>query len=292
MMAPMRFGIMFANTVGFSTEEGAKALASAADDTGIESLWAVEHVVVPSGYRSTYPYSPDGKMPGGEDFPIPDPLIWLAYVAAASTHVKLATGVAIVPQRNPIYTAKEVATLDQLSGGRMILGVGAGWLEEEFDALGVPFARRGERLDEYVAAIRALWTQDKPSFDGEFVSFTEAICRPQPVNGTVPIVVGGHTERAARRAGRLGDGFFPATPDLKLLARLIDVMRRSAEEAGRDPDAIEVSAGGLADAGFVERLAALGVRRMVLPPLSWDPAGIRPALESFASDVIAKVGDA
>ena len=112
------------------------------------------------------------------------------------------------------------------------------------------------------------------------------------MNGTVPIVVGGHTERAARRAGRLGDGFFPATPDLKLLARLIDVMRRSAEEAGRDPDAVEVSAGGLADAGFVERLAALGVRRMVLPPLAWDPAGIRPALESFASDVIAKVGDA
>lgn len=292
MMAPMRFGIMFANTVGFSTQDGAKALAEAADDTGIESLWAVEHVVVPSGYESTYPYSPDGKMPGGEEFPIPDPLIWLAYVAAASTRVKLATGVAIIPQRNPIYTAKEVATLDQLSGGRMILGVGAGWLEEEFDALGVPFGRRGERLDEYIAAIRTLWTEEKPTFDGEFVSFTEAICRPQPVNGTVPIVVGGHTERAARRAGRLGDGFFPATPDLALLTRLIDVMRRSAEEAGRDPGTIEVSAGGIPDAGFVERLAGLGVSRMVLPPLAWSPREIRPALEAFAEEVIAKVGDA
>lgn len=292
MMAPMRFGIMFANTVGFSTQDGAKALAEAADDTGIESLWAVEHVVVPSGYESTYPYSPDGKMPGGEEFPIPDPLIWLAYVAAASTRVKLATGVAIIPQRNPIYTAKEVATLDQLSGGRMILGVGAGWLEEEFDALGVPFGRRGERLDEYIAAIRTLWTEEKPTFDGEFVSFTEAICRPQPVDGTVPIVVGGHTERAARRAGRLGDGFFPATPDLALLTRLIDVMRRSAEEAGRDPGTIEVSAGGIPDAGFVERLAGLGVSRMVLPPLAWSPREIRPALEAFAEDVIAKVGEA
>jgi probable F420-dependent oxidoreductase len=195
----MRFGIMFANVLGFGTPEGAKALASAADDTGIESLWTVEHVVVPSGYASAYPYSDDGRMPGGEDSPIPDPFIWLSYVAAASTRVKLATGVAILPQRNVVYTAKEIATLDVLSGGRVVLGVGAGWLEEEFDALGVPFRRRGERLDEYIRALRVLWADDKPSFDGEFVRFTEALCRPQPVDKRVPIVVGGHTDRAARR---------------------------------------------------------------------------------------------
>lgn len=283
MMATMRYGIMFANTVGFATPDGAKELASAAEDTGIESLWAVEHVVVPSGYQSEYPYSEDGRMPGGEALPIPDPLIWLAYVAAASTTLKLATGVAIVPQRNPIYTAKEVATLDQLSGGRMILGVGAGWLEEEFDALGVPFAGRGERLDDYIGAIRALWSQDKASWDGPYVSFADAICQPQPVAKSVPIVVGGHTERAARRAGRLGDGFFPATADLDLLRRLIEVMRRSAEEAGRDPDAIEVSSGGLPDPRFVETLEAMGVSRMVVPPPGWDAARIRPGLEKMAA---------
>ena len=120
MMGPMRYGIMFANTVGFTTPEGARELASAAEDNGIESLWAVEHVVVPSGYQSEYPYAKDGKMPGGEALPIPDPLVWLSFVAAASTTLKLATGVAIIPQRNPIYTAKEVASVDRISGGRFL----------------------------------------------------------------------------------------------------------------------------------------------------------------------------
>jgi probable F420-dependent oxidoreductase len=286
----MRFGIMFANVLGFGTPEGAKALASAADDTGIESLWTVEHVVVPSGYASAYPYSDDGRMPGGEDSPIPDPFIWLSYVAAASTRVKLATGVAILPQRNVVYTAKEIATLDVLSGGRVVLGVGAGWLEEEFDALGVPFRRRGERLDEYIRALRVLWADDKPSFDGEFVRFTEALCRPQPVDKRVPIVVGGHTDRAARRAGELGDGFFPGRTELETLAHLIGVMRRSAEAAGRDPDGIEVSAFGDTDPAGVDALRELGVTRIMIFPPAFDAAGIRPALEAFAENVIAKVG--
>ncbi|MEO7555090.1 MAG: TIGR03619 family F420-dependent LLM class oxidoreductase, partial [Acidimicrobiales bacterium] len=165
----MRFGIAYSNVLGFGSAAGAKALASAAEDVGIESLWTVEHVIVPAGYQSTYPYSADGRMPGREDSPIPDSFTWLAFVAASSTKVKLATGVAILPQRNIIYTAKEIATLDQLSEGRVILGVGAGWLEEEFKALGVPFARRGERLDEYIKALRVLWCEDKPTFHGEFV---------------------------------------------------------------------------------------------------------------------------
>jgi probable F420-dependent oxidoreductase len=286
----VRFGIFFANTMGFATPEGARALARAAEDTGFDSLWTVEHVVVPSGYESSYPYSKDGKMPGGEDFAIPDPLVWLAYVAGVSSTIRLATGVAILPQRNVVYTAKEVATLDQLSGGRVSLGVGAGWLREEFDALGVPFARRGARLDEYIRALRALWSEDKPTFRGEFVDFTDAICRPQPVDKHVPIVVGGHTERAARRAGELGDGFFPGRSKPEELAGLLAVMRRSAEEAGRDADAIEVTVTGRTDPANVEALRELGVSRVVVPPPAFDAAGIGPALEAFATDVIAKVG--
>ena len=285
----MRFGIAFANTMGFATPEGARALAQAAEDTGIESLWTVEHVVVPAGYESTYPYSQTGRMPGGEDSPIPDPLIWLSYVAGVSSTLKLATGIAILPQRNVIYTAKEVATLDQMSGGRMVLGVGAGWLKEEFDALGVPFERRGARLDEYIKALRVLWGDDKPTYHGEFVDFTEAMCRPRPVAGQVPIVVGGHTDRAARRAGELGDGFFPGRSSPERLRRLIDVMRASAEEAGRDPDAIEVSAPGPLDPAGIETLRELGVSRVMVPPLAADAGGIRGALETFANDVIAKV---
>jgi alkanesulfonate monooxygenase SsuD/methylene tetrahydromethanopterin reductase-like flavin-dependent oxidoreductase (luciferase family) len=116
----------------------------------------------------------------------------------------------------------------------MVLGVGVGWLEEEFDALGVPFAKRGRRLDEYIQAIRALWTEDRAGFHGEFVDFDGCISRPRPVNGTVPIVVGGHTEAAAKRAGRLGDAFYPGRGSAEEISHLIDVMKRAADEAGRD----------------------------------------------------------
>ena len=131
----------------------------------------IEHIVVPKGYESTYPYSADGKLPGGEYSPMPDPLIWLTWVAAHSTKVRLGTGILILPLRNPVVLAKEVATLDRLSGGRVTLGVGVGWLEEEFDAIGVPFAARGRRTDEHIAAMRELWTATDPTYSGEFVSF-------------------------------------------------------------------------------------------------------------------------
>lgn len=272
----MRFGVMFANTGHGSSPEGAVALARAAEDGGFHALWTVEHVVVPSGYQSQYPYDASGKMAGGaEDFDLPDPLIWLAYVAARTERIRLATGILIVPQRNPVITAKEIASLDHLSGGRMILGVGAGWLAEEFDALGVPFTDRGRRLDEYIAAMRALWTEDKATFQGEFTSFTDCISRPRPVNGTVPIVVGGHSPAAARRAGRLGDGFFPGSGSIDELASLVPVMRGAAAEAGRDPDAIEFIAGAAARPGpqldeRIEQLAEIGVSQAVLPAFPPD----------------------
>ena len=286
----MKFGIIFGNMGPFGmSAEGAKAIATAADDVGIESIWTVEHVVVPEGYQSPYPYSADGTMQGPEDMAIPDSFTWLSYIAALTTKVKLATGVAILPQRNVIYTAKEMATLDQLSGGRVILGVGAGWMKEEFDALGVPFERRGARTDEYIEALRVLWGDDKPEFHGEFVDFAPLYCRPQPVNKSIPIVIGGHSDASARRAGRLGDGYFPGRGDAETLTRILGIMRTSAEEAGRDPDAIEVSAGGALDPAGIEKMRELGVSRIMIPPLAFDPAGIRPALEQFAENVIAKV---
>jgi probable F420-dependent oxidoreductase len=286
----MKFGIMAANVL-FGDGEGAKAVATAADDLGYESIWTVEHAVVPAGYQSWDPYSNSGKMGGPDDMSIPDSFTWLAYIAAVTTRIKLATGVAILPQRNPIYTAKELATLDQLSGGRVILGAGAGWMKEEFDVLGVPFERRGERMDEYIRALRVLWADEKPTFDGEFVSFTDTYCRPQPVNKTIPIHIGGRSDRAARRAGELGDGFFPGRCDHEVLVWAIDVMRRTAEKVGRDPDAIEVTAVGAKDPAGVENLRKLGVSRIVIPPLAMDKDGIRGALESFANDVMAKVSE-
>ncbi len=261
-----------------------------AEEFGIESLWAVEHVVVPKGYQSPYPYSPDGRMPGPEDSPIPDPLVWMTWVAAHTTSIRLATGVIILPQRNPLVLAKELATMDVLAKGRITLGIGVGWLEEEFTALGIPFSQRGARTDEAVAALRAAWTQSPASHHGKYFDFTEVHVAPKPVQpGGVPIVVGGHTEFAARRAGRLGDGFFPAQGGVAELPALLEVMRKEAAEHGRDGDAIEVTAGASFDLDEIRRLGDLGVSRLMIPPLAFDPDGLRAALDRFQNDVITKV---
>ena len=289
----MQFGIAFANTGPFAHPAAAVEFAQAAEAAGFESLWTVEHVVVPSGYDSPYPYDPSGKMPGGEDFPIPDPLIWLSYVAAATSRIHLATGILILPQRNPVVLAKELATLDHLSNGRMILGIGVGWLEEEFDAIGVPFAERGRRTDDHVAAMRALWTQDKATFHGEFTNFDHCISRPQPVQGSIPVHIGGHTDIAAKRAGRLGDGFFPGKGSHEELARSFDLVRRTAVEHGRDPDAIEMTTGVRGAVGAraldeVKALADIGTHRVILPAFLFyaDPVG---TLARYGDEVISQV---
>ncbi|MEZ5272988.1 MAG: LLM class F420-dependent oxidoreductase [Ilumatobacteraceae bacterium] len=225
----MKLGLMFANTVWGASAEGAVAIAQAAEAGGFESIWTVEHVVVPSGYESKYPYDPSGKMAGGaEEFDLPDPLIWLSYVAARTSTIKLGTGILILPQRNPLIVAKELASLDALSGGRMICGIGVGWLEEEFDALGVPFHDRGARCDDTVDVLRKAWTGQKVSHASAFTTFTDCISLPRPANGTVPIVVGGDSPAAARRAGRLGDGYFPGNGAIDHLRGRIDIMRRAA----------------------------------------------------------------
>lgn len=286
----MKFGIAYANAGPGAQPEHAVELARLAEANGFESLWTVEHVVVPKGYESTYPYAPGGKMPGGEDFDIPDPLIWLAHVAAVTTTLRLATGILILPQRNPLILAKQVASLDVLSGGRMLLGIGVGWLKEEFDALGVPFAGRGARADEYVEALRALWTQDEATYSGNHVSFERCISRPRPAQaGGVPIIVGGHSEASARRAGRLGDGYFPGARGRDELVKLIEVMRASATEAGRDPLTIEITAGGRPDLETAKAYADLGVSRFTIPPLGFDAATLADQLPRFADEVISKL---
>ena len=286
----MKFGIIFANTGPFANGDAAAEMAVAAEEAGFESLWTVEHVVVPSGYDSPYPYDPSGKMPGGEDFDIPDPLIWLSWVASATSTIRLATGILIVPQRNPVVLAKELATLDHLSGGRMELGIGVGWLEEEFDAIGVPFAERGKRTDDNIAAMRALWSEEKATYHGEFTCFDDCISRPRPVNGSIPVHVGGHTDIAARRAGRLGDGFFPGKGTPQELARSFDLVRETAREHGRDPEAIEFTAGGATiGSGALQaakELADVGVDRVMVPAFAfWGDTA--DALTRYGDEVIA-----
>ena len=288
----MDFGIIFANTGPFTEPQAAAAFARRAEEVGFESLWTVEHVVVPSGYESTYPYDPSGKMPGNDDAPIPDPLIWLSYLAGVTSTINLATGILIVPQRNPVILAKELASLDALSGGRVRLGIGVGWLEEEFDAIGVSFADRGRRTDDSIGAMRALWGEDEASYEGEFTSFSNCVMSPRPAAGAIPVIVGGHTEAAARRAGRLGDGFFPGKGSHARLRELYELAQRTAVECGRDPDALEFTSGGYGVFGDsaldeVKALADIGVTRVVVPSfLFWNDTA--DSLARFADEVLTK----
>jgi probable F420-dependent oxidoreductase len=284
----MKFGLMFANAGPFAEPETAVGLAQLAEELGFESIWAVEHVVVPTGYESEYPYSPDGKMPGGEEVALPDPLIWLAYVGAATTTLRLATGILILPQRNPVILAKELATLDRLTSGRVELGVGIGWLREEFDALGVPWERRVARTEEYVDVLRRLWREPESTYDGEFTHFEPIKSYPKPASVSGPkIHIGGHSEPSARRAGRIGDGYFPGRAGTDL-EPLLTAMRKSAAHAGRNADDIEVSAFAGLDLDSVKRSEDMGIARGIVPPLGFDLETLRAQLGAFSENVIAK----
>jgi probable F420-dependent oxidoreductase len=286
----VEFGIIFANTGHGASRDGSVAVVQAAEAGGFTTAWTVEHVVVPSGYQSEYPYDASGKMArGAEAFDLPDPLIWLTWAAAHTTTLLLGTGILIATQRNPLITAKEVATLDALSGGRVRLGVGVGWLREEFDALGVPFAGRGDRLDEYIDVMRVLWTEQKASHHGALVQFSDCISMPRPANGTVPIVIGGHTDAAARRAGLRGDAFFPGSADAAEIARLASIMRDTASKAGRDGSAIPIYAMAMNKPGSsldrrIEELAGVGVSQVIVPTYRPD------ALADIGRDLVARFG--
>lgn len=155
----MKFGLRYCNTNQYVDPAPAVELAQAAEEAGFESIWTIDHVVVPQEYAPNYPYSSDGRMSSGvPENPRPDAIVWMSFLAAATTRLKLGTGVLVLPQRNPVVTAKQIATLDHLSSGRVLLGIGVGWLEEEFTAIGVPFEKRGKRTDEYIEAMRELWT--------------------------------------------------------------------------------------------------------------------------------------
>ena len=267
----MKFGLRYCNTGRYVDAALAVELVQAAEEAGFESAWTVQHTVVPENHVSRYPYSEDGRMRGGAfDFPLPDPLIWMAYVAAETSTINLGTGILILPQLSPVVTAKQVATLDFMSGGRTLLGIGVGWLREEFEAIGVPFDDRAARNDEYVEVMRTLWSQERPAFQGEFIKFDGAYCRPQPVDGTVPIIVGGHSRASARRAGRLGDGFFPARGDPKELVRLA---RETAEQCGRDPAAVEITLSCPEDLSELDTIDA----DRILVPVNRTPAMAAPA---------------
>lgn len=287
----MKFGLMFANAGPFSDPDVLAHLATTAEQVGIESIWSVEHVVVPVGYKSAYPYDKSGKLPGPNDMALPDPLLPLAYAAAVTKELRLATGILILPQRHPLYVAKEAATLDVLSKGRAILGIGIGWLEEEFDALGIPFKDRAARTSESVRAIRSLWQPEASAFDGKFFRWSPVESHPKPIQtGGVPIVVGGHGDMSAKRAARYGDGYFPGKGNNERLAELLGIMRAECERLGRNADEIEITAGAeRVELDSIRQRQDMGVSRLIIPPPGFDRDTISRGLGEFGDRVLAKL---
>ena len=264
-------------------------MAREAEELGFDSIWTVEHVVIPKPHMP-YPGSKDGQMPGGDEVPIPDPLIPLAYAAAITSKIKLATGIVILPQRHPLYLAKQLATIDLLSHGRMLLGIGSGWMKEEFEAVDVDFHARGARTDESIQALRALWTENPTTFHGKHFHFHDVKSLPKPAQaGGIPIHVGGHSPAAARRAGRFGDGFFPTIVNPEKLKEIFGLMRDAAKEAGRNPGTIELTAMAPAKIDAIKAVQDIGVTRVVFGPPGSDPTKLRAGLERIANDVIAKL---
>jgi probable F420-dependent oxidoreductase len=285
----VKFGIIPGYQIApVETAEYATGFGRLAEELGFESLWPVEHVVMPAHYESRYPYAKSGRMPIPEA-PIPDPLTWNTWVAAVTSRIALGTAMLILPQRNPLVLAKTLASLDVLSGGRVILGVGLGWMREEAEAVGTDFDDRGRRTDEYIEAMRALWTQKVASYQGETVCFKEVKCNPLPTR-SIPIHVGGHSPAAARRAGRLGDGFLPLGGGPEDLARLRKILEESARDAGRDPSAIEITCIGVPDLETAQATADAGVDRMIVASLEPDLESFKRAMGPFSESAIRALG--
>lgn len=252
-----------------------RAVASGAEAAGFSRLWVGEHVVMVERSGSRYPYNDAGEIPVPAQADWLDPFTCLTYAAAVSRSIGLATGILLLAEHNPVVVAKQAASLDLLSGGRLTLGVGVGWSREEFDALGVPFARRGARTDEYIAAMRALWREGPASFAGEFVSFDSVHVNPKPVrDGWLPVVAGGNTDRALARAGALADGWYGFNlADVAEASRCVDVIRASCQKAGRRFADLDLAAAvvGCGPEGLDE-LERVGVGELVVVDAPPDDA--------------------
>jgi probable F420-dependent oxidoreductase len=257
------FGVFAAAAGPRSASEQAARVAQIAEEVGFDSIWMGEHVVLPD------PRVPPSPM--DRDDPILDPIVALTFLAAHTRTIRLGTGIIILPQRNPLVLAKELASLDVLSGGRLIVGVGAGYLEPEFRALGIPFEHRGPRTVEYLDAMRAIWASPQPAYDGRFVSFAGVQARPRPVQQPhPPIVMGGNSPPAYRRAVLSANGWYGYALDLETAAHAIAGLRRAAERYQRPAELgeleISITPRGVVDPTTVAQYAALGVHRLILLP--------------------------
>ena len=282
----MKVGVIPIN-IGVQTAGQVVQTAQLVESLGYESVWTFEHVMVPVDYESKYPYNKSGNMGIEPETNFVDPLIALAAVAEATTTLRLATGVNILSQVNPIYMAKQAASLDFMSNGRFMLGVGIGWLREEFDALGVPFERRGARFDDYVTGMRKIWSGEVVEHESDFVSWTNFKSYPLPIQNPFPVVMGGVQGKIFQRTAQLGNGWFAPTGDPAELKGHMENLRRECDAINRDMSEIEVTCmwRGIGGKDFLGELESVGVGRVVIPMMGKDDPAER--LQSVAKDVFA-----
>jgi probable F420-dependent oxidoreductase len=230
----MQFDLWMPTANPMTTPDLLQAVGREAEGRGISTLWVGEHVVLFTEYASAYPYAADGRVPAPSGSGLLEPMVTLSYLAACTSTVRLGTAMLLLPQRNPVYTAKEVSSLDWLSGGRVDLGIGVGWLKEEFDALNVPWPRRGARTDEYIEVLRTLWCDDTSSFTGATYTLPECEMFPKPIQQPhPPIHIGGETDAALRRVARVGQGWHTFNRSPAELAEGLARLDPLLAEAGR-----------------------------------------------------------
>ncbi|PYN90335.1 MAG: LLM class F420-dependent oxidoreductase [Candidatus Rokuibacteriota bacterium] len=281
----MKFGLHSVNLHTCGYPDAAARIGWAADAAGFESLWVADHVVLPDPPVAGRPMAPDMRLL--------DPIVSLSFLAAHTTRIRLATGVIILPQRQALVLAKQLASLDVLSNGRLIFGLGVGWCEPEMRSVGAPFAERGRVADDYLAAMRAVWTQPKPSYRGPYVSFDGVQAMPRPVQTPIPIVVGGRTPPAYRRAVTQGHGWYgfgmSVDETQKVLAALRDTAKKHSRPAELGRLEISVTPPGydVPDKATLDAYAAAGVDRLILRP---RPEMDAAALERFAADTGRALG--
>jgi probable F420-dependent oxidoreductase len=281
----VQIGIFLPTASPFADADWLKAVAAETEERGIDAIWIPEHVVQFGEYESRYPYSPDGKIPTGPQSGMLEPFTTLAFLAASTSSVRLGTAICLLAQRNPVYAAKEASNLDWLSKGRLDLGIGVGWLREEYEAVGVPWPKRGSRTEECVEVLKTLWCDDVSSYKGEFYDLPDCSMYPKPVQTPhPPIHFGGESDAAISRAARIGQGWHTFGRLPADVPAVLEKLDRELERNGRSRGEFQVTVSPYlhpVDPGMVDQYAETGIDQLTLMLLAFSPSDIPGALDAL-----------
>jgi probable F420-dependent oxidoreductase len=286
----MEFGAHIFGVGDLASPATLAEVANTAEHLGYHSVFLADHVLVPRGLQSKYPYTADGSFPYAPEKDWLDPLVALGYLAGQTRTIRIGTSIIVVPMRHPIVTAKQIATADFLSSGRVIFGAGVGWMAEEFTLLGASFHDRGRRMDEYLRLMQVLWTQDDPHFEGEYFRVSNCGFAPKPVQKPhVPLWIGGESRAALRRAARLGNGWHSAGTSLADLPHKLRILHQALDEAERPTEDFVISTFPTErfTPGIIQQFAAHGVNHLMVPVFSFDRDKVLHRLEQIATEVMA-----